>query len=127
MSYKPASIKFAPTLNPASDETNQNTVGIIDAQNIRFFRGGIEKMGGWVDVLLNKPINGKPRSVLSFERENKIWTIIGTHTKLYARRAGQLYNITPLKTIADAVLGTDRKSTRLNSSHITPSRMPSSA
>jgi hypothetical protein len=45
--------------------------------------------------------------VLTFERANKIWTIIGTHTKLYARRAGQLYNITPLVTTATATLATD--------------------
>jgi hypothetical protein len=107
MSYKAAPIRFAPTLNPDSDETNQNTVGIIDAQNIRFFRGGIEKMGGWSNILLNKSINGKPRSILTFERSNKIWTIIGTHTKLYARRAGQLYNITPLVTVATATLGSN--------------------
>ena len=30
-------------------------------------------------------------------------------------------------TIADVLVGSDRKSTRLNSSHIIPSRMPSSA
>lgn len=107
MSYSAQPIKFIPTLNPSTDETNQNTVGIIDAQNIRFFRGGIEKMGGWTKILLDKTISGKSRSILTFERDKKIWTIMGTHTKLYARRAGQLYNITPLVTVATATLGTN--------------------
>ena len=107
MSYRAAPIRFIPTLNPDTDETNQNTVGIINGNNIRFFRGGIEKIGGWNSTVLDADINGVPRAVLTFERENKTWTVIGTHTKLYVRRGGNLYNITPLKTTAEDTLAAD--------------------
>lgn len=119
MSYKSIPIKFKPTLNPEPDETNQNTVGIIDANNIRFFRGGIEKIGGHAKLALNAAINGVPRAVLTFSNNKKLWTVTGTHTKLYARNGGFLYNITPLKTTAAATLGTDPLSVTNASKDIT--------
>lgn len=107
MSYRAVPISFVPSFSPSTDETNQNTVGIIDGNNIRFYRGGIEKMGGWNSTSLDADILGAPRAILTFERDNKTWTVVGTHSKLYARRGSAVYNITPLNATASATLGTD--------------------
>ena len=74
-------------------------------------------------------------------RENKFGVAVADAAAIYARLAGldglnlrgiaihigsQLLDLAPLEA-AYARIGEDRKSTRLNSSHLTQSRMPSSA
>lgn len=105
--YAQSPMRFAPGINPEADDTEQNTINIIEGDNIRFHRGQVEKIGGHKSFVLDTSLSGCPRSILSFEESNNKWQIVGTHTKLYAILAGTVYNITPLQTSAAATLGTD--------------------
>ena len=53
-----------------------------------------------------------------------IWTVLLTPS---AGHKAFLQDTLPLRMLADAAMRSDRKSTRLNSSHVVTSRMPSSA
>lgn len=105
--YKAAPIRFLPGINPSPDETKQGTAHIVDGNNIRFFRGRVEKIGGHAKESLDSLPDGCVRSLFSFERAGKKWQMIGTHTKLYAKLGSSITNITPLKTTAEATLGTN--------------------
>lgn len=117
MAYTPSRIKFIPGINPEPDSTNQNTLHIIDGDNIRFYQASVEKLGGHVkeplSVLdlqganLGSTLSGCGRALRSYSKDNKKWQIEGTHTKLYAKLGGDVWNITPLKTTATATLGAD--------------------
>lgn len=108
MSYSASPIKFIPGVNPEPDETKQNTRHIIDGDNIRFYRGGVQKIGGHATELVDTTIQGCPRSMFSFtDSTQKTWLVIGTHLKLYAKNGSAVTNITPLETVAAATLGTD--------------------
>lgn len=108
MSYSIAPISFLSGVNQDPDETNQNTRHIIDGDNIRFYRGGVQKIGGHASEVVDTAIQGCPRSMLSFTDANdNTWTVIGTHLKLYAKQGSSVTNITPLNTVAAATLGAD--------------------
>lgn len=120
MTARAIEVKFQPGMEPEPDETNQKTRHIIDGNNIRFWRGGVEKIGGHVKEVLSfvdlegtslssiTAYDGVPRAVMSFaDSSNRAWTIIGTHKKLYAKFGSTVYNITPLVTTATATLGTN--------------------
>lgn len=108
MSYSVAPIQFLSGVNPEPDETNQNTRHIIDGDNIRFYRGGVQKIGGHAAEVVDTTIQGCPRSIFSFTDANdNTWTVIGTHLKLYAKQGSSVTNITPLNTVAAATLATD--------------------
>ncbi len=107
MSFSATPIRFIAGVNPEPDETKQNTRHIIDGDNIRFYRGGVQKIGGHATEVVDTTIQGCPRSVLSFtDANNNTWTVIGTHLKLYAKQGSAVTNITPLQT-SGATLGTD--------------------
>lgn len=118
MSFTPLPVAFLPGVNPTPDETEQNTRHIIGGNNIRFYRGQVEKIGGhskeqvmFYDLQENSlsqtDYAGVPRTILSFERDNKLWTIIATNEKLYAKLGSNAKNITPLQTTAEATLTSD--------------------
>lgn len=105
---------FNPGINPEPDETKQNTRHIIDGNNIRFRRGGIEKTGGHSLEQVYPQTRGCARALFSFVNANKKWTIIGTSTGLYAKLGSSITNITPLKT-SGTTLGADPLTTGYDS------------
>lgn len=118
MSYQQSPIRFRPGINPEPDETNQNTINIIDGNHVRFRRGAVEKMGGHALKVLDSDLEGCPRSVISFEESDNKWQIIGTNEKLYAALGSTVYNITPLKTTKTATLGSDPLATEYNGKNL---------
>lgn len=115
----PRRITFAPGINPAEDETNQNTVHLIAGNNVRFYRGGVEKIGGNKKEPSDDAMAGTPRAVLSFENAGVKWTLTGTNSKLYARTGATDYNITPLLTSSDT-LGTNPITSRYDNVQTNP-------
>ena len=103
-------IRFQSGINPEPDDTNQNTVQCIDGNNIRFWRKAIQTIGGSALLQLSNVLDGMPRLVFCFARGSERWIIVGTHSRLYAVKGHQVYNITPLKTTGTA-LGTNPIST----------------
>lgn len=100
-------LRFIPGVNEEPDETEQNTRRIIMGNNIRFFRGAVQKIGGHAESIVDTIIQGCPRAVFSFtDASNNTWSVVGTHQKLYAKQGTTVYNITPLKTTSVA-LATD--------------------
>lgn len=120
MSTKPVAVRFVPGINPEPDETNQNTRQCIDGNNIRFYRGSAQTMGGSAaEILTGATISGKPRGVFSFARGTSKWTIIATHSKLYARLGAYVTNITPLQASATATLANNPLTTTNGSDIVT--------
>jgi hypothetical protein len=117
--YQQPLITFVPGINPEPDETKQNTRHIIDGNNIRFRRGGVEKIGGHALEAVSTTPSGCIRSVFSFENANKKWSIIATDTKLYAKLGGTVTNITPLKTTTIA-LANNPLSSRYDDAQLAP-------
>lgn len=75
-----------------------------DANGIRWFEGVTRPIGGWIDLTLTPTaftsatvdLPGVPRCAVSYRTlTNTPWLVVGTHTKLYAYSAGELYDITP--------------------------------
>ena len=128
--------------------TNEN--GWYSCDKIRFRQGTPEKIGGWTRSSTG-PYLGVCRALFAWSTLTGDKNIgVGTNLKYYIQYSSTLYDITPLRTftstgtltnpfattiststitVTDTAHGcqTDRKSTRLNSSHIPLSRMPSSA
>ena len=98
-----APLKFKSGINPEPDETKQNTRHIIAGNNIRFYRGGVQKIGGNAKEQVNQTASGYTRSLFSLEIGNNKWQIIGTHSKLYAKLGATVTNITPLQTTSTAI------------------------
>jgi hypothetical protein len=115
--YIQRNIRFKAGMNPTPDSTEQNTVHIIDGNNVRFASQNVEKVGGWVSASLDfkdiqnntlsiTQLSGTPRSIITFEKSNNTWEVIGTSSHLYAKLGSSVYNITPLKTTS-TTLATD--------------------
>src|SRR5574343_582231 len=105
MTTKPsqlAEISCIAGVEPVTDKTSFATEHWTFADKIRFVEGIPQKIGGWSGVSLDNSavINGAVRSVFSAVINEKVYTLIGTHTKLYALIGTRLTNITPLKTTA---------------------------
>jgi len=98
-------ITATPGLQPSTDSTTTSTTHFVDADKIRFRDGFPEKIGGYVQVLIDNddPINGCIRTVYSYNLENNVRYILGGDTYLYYLFASQLVNITPLDTATTAI------------------------
>lgn len=116
--YKPYPLRFRSGINPTPDSTQQDTVRIVDGNNVRFRDGKAEKIGGHThatyelhdlndNVLSVTELSGTPRTILAFEKDYNTWEIVGTSSHLYAKLGSTAYNITPLKTTATTTLATD--------------------
>jgi hypothetical protein len=109
MTYILRPLQIEPGVQPEPDSTALNTVHYVDAQGIRFHNGLPQKLGGWESFTFdnNQTIDGCPRNIYSQVIDGNLFTIIGTHTRLYAVLGSQLTNITPLETtttlIADSL------------------------
>jgi hypothetical protein len=103
MSYIQVPVTLKAGIEPEPDSTEQGTVYCIDGNNIRFFRGKAETMGGSRKEVLDNDFDGVARSAKSFNADGKNWQIIGTNSKLYAKLGSSVTNITPLKTTNTAL------------------------
>ena len=66
-----------------------------DASRVRFRRGLPEVIGGWQKRFPDQ-LNGKCRCGLFWtDKSQRLNEAYGTHTKLYVRRGGTLYDLTP--------------------------------
>ena len=104
------------------------TGGIIPASDIRALAEILRDRDVMVlsdEIYSRICYDGEPVSIAAFEGMQDKTIILDGFSKTYSMTGWRLgYGVMPLW-LADAV--TDRKSTRLNSSHIQKSRMPSSA
>ncbi|MEK9768605.1 MAG: hypothetical protein VW683_06755 [Betaproteobacteria bacterium] len=82
------------------DNTSLSTGHYTDASNIRFYDGRPRKLGGNLDFSFDNSntISGCARTVYSQVLSDKVTTLIGTNTRLYAVISSELTNITPLVT-----------------------------
>lgn len=98
-------LEVKPGMNPVADSTEYDTMYFVDGNNVRFMEGRFEKELGWMVVLNSgaKPIKGALRSIYSFTSNTTNYYLLGTSSKLYAYSAGDLTNITPLKTTSTAL------------------------
>ena len=92
-------------VEPSTDETPWNTQHYTDSLGIRFRNGMPEKIGGNLAIDFDKgnTVAGVPRSYFSQIINGKMYSLIGTHTRLYCVLGSQLTNITPVKSTTVAV------------------------
>lgn len=93
-----------PGVCPDTDATNAQTPHYVMADKIRFLKGKPQKIGGWLKIVMNgSTIVGKVRSIFSANLDNKVKTLLGSSSGLYALFGSQLTNITPLLTSTIAI------------------------
>lgn len=92
-------------VQPATDETPWATEHYIDTVGIRFRDGKPEKIGGNLQVNfdLDAQVSGVPRTFFSQIINGKAYTLIGTHSRLYANIGSGLINITPVKQTSETL------------------------
>lgn len=76
-----------------------------DANLVRFVRGYVQPIGGWArltekigttEATQEMALTGRPCGALAFRASNnQAWLLMGTHSKFYAYRAGNRYDVTP--------------------------------
>ena len=94
---------------PSTDQTAWNTPHWTETRGIRFRNGTPEKIGGNVARVFdgNATISGVPRSEYSVQINGKLFTLIGTNTRLYSLIGSQLTNITPVDSDNRVTLGSN--------------------
>lgn len=97
-------IDCLPGVEPNTDKTNFATEHWTFSDKIRFVDGRPEKIGGWTSASLgdSTALSGAARTVYSAQIGSAVYTVIGTHSKLYSLRGSTLTNITPLQTLSVA-------------------------
>lgn len=87
-------------VQPAPDSTAFATDHFTYAEKIRFVEDVPEKIGGWEQFNFNNDatIDGTSRSIYSQSINGRVYTTIGTNSKLYSVIGSELTNITPLST-----------------------------
>lgn len=117
-------------VEPSTDNTSFATKHWVSSDKVRFVNGKPRKIKGWssIDFDNSATISGMCRSIYSALLNNKVYTLYGTHQKLYNTIGTELINITPLSTstttIADslathyATLGSDPIATTSGSADI---------
>ena len=149
-------LQFRPGVNrEGTDYSNEG--GWYDCDHIRFRSGFPEKIGGWSRLSNNTFLGDARALWNWVDLNANNYVGVGTNVKYYIEKGGSYNDITPYTnpsgtalaanpfsttngskivnvtdgtnspSIGDYVVFSDRKSTRLNSSHEWISRMPSSA
>lgn len=92
-------------VEPSTDETPWGTQHYIDTLGIRFRNNKPEKSGGFLQQSydLGNTVSGVPRTLYSQIINGKAYTLIGTHTRLYAVVGSGLTNITPVKLTSETL------------------------
>jgi hypothetical protein len=89
---------FRPGINKeGTNYSNEN--GWFDADKVRFRKGKPEKIGGWVKNSLNSFI-GTSRKLHTYSNvSGQIFTVAGTHQKLYIKEGLNFNDITPIRNV----------------------------
>jgi len=89
---------FKPGINKeGTNYSNEN--GWFDADKVRFRKGRPERIGGWVKNSLNSFI-GTSRKIHTYSNvSGQIFTIVGTHQKLYIKEGLNFNDITPIRNV----------------------------
>lgn len=100
-------IDIVPGVMPFADATPSDIPCWADSLHVRFdpTTGRIRKLGGWVSNTFDYDgeIAGTIRTVYSATINQKVYTLLGTNSHLYALIGSSLTNITPLQTTPIAV------------------------
>lgn len=100
-------IEIVPGVMPSTDATASDIPCWASTYHVRFdpTTGRIRKLGGWMSTSFNygNTISGTSRTLYSAIINQKVYTIIGTNSYLYALVGSILTNITPLDTSSVAV------------------------
>lgn len=95
-------IEITPGVMPDTDATPSDIPCWADSLHIRFdpTTGRVRKLGGWVSINFNygNTLEGTTRTIYSVTINQKVYTIFGTNSNLYALIGSYLTNITPLST-----------------------------
>jgi len=91
---------FLAGVSPNTDTTESGTNHYVNADKVRFKNGVPEKIGGWqnLDFDFGKTIDGFTRSFFSDYIDGRLYSVFGTHTRLYALIGSRIINITPVVT-----------------------------
>ena len=91
----------------ASDDTTFSSSVWSDGDNVRFWGGKPEVIGGWVDAMNGTTLTGVCRNMLAIGSGNGNATIVfGTHSALQVWQGGALYTITPSGLTTGSIDGT---------------------
>lgn len=98
-------IACTPGVEPYTDRTAFATEHYTFSDKIRFINGLPEKIGGWIvsPFANNALVDGYSRSLYSANIAGRIYTLIGTNSRLYSQIASTLTNITPLLEDTNAI------------------------
>jgi hypothetical protein len=88
---------FKPGINKeGTNYSNEN--GWFDADKVRFRKGRPERIGGWVKHSSDSFI-GTSRKLHTYSNiSGSIFTVVGTHQKLYIKEGLTFHDITPIRT-----------------------------
>lgn len=122
-------VDIVPGVSPDTDATKSQTPHWTNSDKIRFVKGKPQKIGGWEKITMNgPPITGCVRTIFSSFISQKLYTLLGADTGLYALLGSSLSNITPLDPSTIAIpnslsthydtLGSDPVSTTIGSDEI---------
>lgn len=100
-----APLNCLPGVQPSTDKTRFATKHWTFSDKIRFINGYPQKIGGWVIVNFQNGAQalGAARRIFSTIIDNRVYTLVGTHRKLYNILSGVLTNITPLSTTTNSI------------------------
>lgn len=94
-------LEVLPGVMPSTDGTRSDIPCYSDTLHMRFdpTTGRLRKIGGWMTQLYNfgASVVGTIRTIYSVTINQKVYTILGTESTLYALIGSILTNITPLK------------------------------
>lgn len=98
MVYTNIPLEISAGVQPDTDFTQQSTPHFVASDKIRWVDGFPEKIGGWLTITPDSgQVNGCPRNIYSYNLNNNINYIIGTHSHLYNLFGSTLTNITPVE------------------------------
>lgn len=88
----------------SSDDTTFTSPRWADGDNVRFWRGKPETIGGWTDALGGATLTGVCRNILPLGKTSGGSIMaFGTHSALQVWQGGALYDITPAGLAAGAI------------------------
>ena len=99
-------MRFPLVIQPglASDDTDFDGVRWVDGDNVRFWQGKPETIGGWTDGLNGSVLTGVCRTILPLGKTTGGAIIaFGTHSALEVFQGGALYDITPAGLAAGSI------------------------
>lgn len=105
-------ITYEPGMHPVPDSTQLAASRIVAGDRIRFLKGKLKQIGGWIAVQFdqlgpNQIIEGCTRMLFSLIKDNTRWYVIGTSSNLYSLNNNTLTNISPIGAGTPVALAND--------------------